>query len=233
MLLYTCSTYCVWVRRLVVSVGVMPSFGSTMCCMCWLPVENLPLLVASCSVGNIIKELAGSEAAGPSVIIGFLGPEDPLSSYTKRLLSASVPAGLDVLVTWPPDYSNATALRFASDLSTTELVTAFAADPSVNSLGPPSVPSSSVVITTTYAPPPPAQYSPPPPFSSPSGPNVAASPSATPATPSQIQVSITLTSRAFSVCFLLLLARMLKQSVSGCCLIICWSMPCRHRHVGE
>ena len=144
------------------------------------------LSLLACSMALMFFALSEAEAPGSKVASQFLLPDDPLSAYSRRLQSATTPAGLFMLVTWPSDYSNATALRFASKVLSTDFAPTVAGDSRVSSFGPPQLPAKSLVITTTYAPPPPMVFSPPPPPSPPSPPLPPPSP---PSPPSQSSVS--------------------------------------------
>ena len=113
-----------------------------------------------CRAIPYIQQAANAEAPGATIIAAWLPEALPIADFARRLLAVQNAGGLYMRVTWPPEQSNATALRFASDIpsTVTNMPTSVYGE-----FGPVAAPSKAVTITTTYAPPPPFQAPPPPP----------------------------------------------------------------------
>lgn len=134
------------------------------CSPIFLGKMSMFLCMLQCRSGLATQAAAIVDAPAAFVIYTWLPVSTPLSKFTRRMLVA-VPAGMKMIVSWPPAYSNQTALDYVANITADSgyLSQAVNADPVLNALGPVKVPMGSVIITQTYAPSPPALAQPPPP----------------------------------------------------------------------
>lgn len=120
--------------------------------------------MVQCRALSAVQTAATVKAPTCFLITSWLSSNNPLTKFTRRML-AEGPAGLKVTVSWPPDYTNQTALDFVDSITAAsgDLSQAVNADFILNALGPVKVPMKSVTIIQTYAPSPPAVAQPPSP----------------------------------------------------------------------
>ena len=112
--------------------------------------------MVQCRAGAVVTKVATVKIPAVLIIFTWLSSFSPLSKFTRRIL-AEGPAGLKMTVSWPPAYSNQTAVDFIAELSATgALGQAVDADPILKQLGPAQVPARSISVIQNFAPPPPA-----------------------------------------------------------------------------